>query len=181
MDAGWGTDHPGVGCCRIHGGNSPSHQRAAAVQGNLVKAKRAVGQLGIGVSYEVDPREALLGELYRTAGMVSFYEAVINGEHPDYPEGVHLTTLTLYNGEQKSVWLNMYNEERDRLAKVSKMCIEVGLAERQIRIAETQAMMIVTVMRRIFDDLGISARPELAHVVRLRLQEVSELVKLEAS
>lgn len=181
MDAGWGTDHPGMGCCKLHGGNTPAHQTAAVVAGNLVKAKRAAGQLGIGVSYEVDPREALLGELYRTAGMVAFYEAVINGEHPDYAEPVELTKLTLYNGEQPSVWLTMYEKERDRLAKVAKMCIDVGLAERQIRIAETQAMMIVTVMRRIFDDLGISSRPELAHVVRLRLQEVSELVKLEAS
>lgn len=41
--AGWGTDHPGSGRCKLHGGKTPSHERA----GQRARAEQAVATLGL--------------------------------------------------------------------------------------------------------------------------------------
>ena len=37
------------------------------------------------------------------------------------------------------VWVKLYQEERDRLARVAKAAIEAGVEEGQVRLAEGQA------------------------------------------
>src|SRR5690348_4530669 len=64
--AGWGTDHAGTGRCKLHGGSTPSHKAAAVV----AVAARAVATFGL--PREVDPRDALLEEVYRSAGAVDW-------------------------------------------------------------------------------------------------------------
>src|SRR6266702_1094833 len=64
--AGWGTDHVGIGRCRLHGGNTPSHQRAA----QLEQARRDVATYGL--PREVAPDVALLEEVHRSAGHVAY-------------------------------------------------------------------------------------------------------------
>jgi hypothetical protein len=50
--AGWGTDHPGIGACKLHGGCTPNHRRAAGI----VRVEReATRQLRDGRSRRSDP------------------------------------------------------------------------------------------------------------------------------
>src|SRR5690349_4926946 len=64
--AGWGTDHAGTGKCKLHGGSTKSH----TVAGQKALAEQAVKAFGL--PREVDPRDALLEEVHRTAGAVAW-------------------------------------------------------------------------------------------------------------
>lgn len=63
--AGWGTPHPGIGRCKLHGGSTSSHVKAAAKQ----RARELVGRTllgGPGVESVKDPvafAQRLLGQL----------------------------------------------------------------------------------------------------------------------
>ena len=66
--AGWGTPY-GHGRCRLHGGATPTHLRAAQRQ----EAERAVASLGL--PRDVEPVEALLEEVHAAAGHVAWLRA----------------------------------------------------------------------------------------------------------
>jgi hypothetical protein len=74
----------------------------------------------------------------------------------------------------------MYNEERDRLAKMAKMAIDAGIAERQVQIAEQQGEMIVTIIVQVLDDPLLKLSEEKRLLARrlaakhLRLIDVEE-------
>jgi hypothetical protein len=76
--AGWGTDHNGTGHCRLHGGASPNGRKHAQAQ----QAVAAV--VTYGLAREIDPHQALLEELHRTAGHVAWLQikvAELEAEH----------------------------------------------------------------------------------------------------
>lgn len=77
--AGFKTDHVGYGNCHLHGGATRTHQRHA--QELAARAECAT----LGIPIEVDPGEALILELWETAGNVAFYRALIQQlpSHPD--------------------------------------------------------------------------------------------------
>lgn len=66
--AGAGTDHKGYGFCFKHGGNSRNFTIAA----QKIMAREAVTQYGL--SKVIDPHQALLEEVYRSAGIVDFLQ-----------------------------------------------------------------------------------------------------------
>ena len=76
--AGWGTGHPGIGRCKLHGGSTPNHQRAA----QLEIARRECDRLGIPI--DVDPGTALIGLVREAAGNVEFYRSLV-AELPTHP------------------------------------------------------------------------------------------------
>jgi hypothetical protein len=71
--AGWGTDHVGYGRCRLHGGTTPNHVRAAQRQ----QAAETVASLGL--RRDVDPNTAWLEEVHRAAGHVAWLGEVVGG------------------------------------------------------------------------------------------------------
>lgn len=71
--AGWGTDHAGYGRCKLHGGKTPNHQRAARRQ----QAAEAVASLGL--RRDVDPNTALLEEAHGAAGHVAWLAEGVGG------------------------------------------------------------------------------------------------------
>lgn len=173
--AGHKTDHPGIGRCQHHGGASPTYK--AEVQ--RLRAAAAVEQYGLPV--DTDPYQALLDELARCAGHVAWLRHKV-GELQDEGDLLDVNMVGPVGGGQgaipewkPSVWIKMYNEERDRLTKVAKTCIDAGIAERQVRIAEAQGLMIAVVIRGILKKLGVADHPQVGRVVReeLLLAEVN--------
>jgi hypothetical protein len=112
--AGWGTDHLGRGRCKLHGGSTPSHRKAAAAEEALEFARGALGS-----ELDVGPLDALLLADYRLK-----LQAV--------PEGTDVPA-TLVEGYERSL---------DRLTRSSKAAVDGGVAERQVRIAERVAERI---------------------------------------
>lgn len=165
--AGWGTDHVGVGSCKLHGGSTPAGRKSAQRQA----AANAV--VTYGLSREVDPHAALLEELHRTAGHVAWLEQKIAGFETDGELKQYAGSEDGLLWEKPAVWVELYHRERKHFAEIAKTCISVGIEERRVRIAEQQGQLIAQVIRGVLTDLGVIDRPETPSVVRRHLTLVS--------
>jgi hypothetical protein len=163
--AGWGTKHQGIGRCRLHGGNSPTHNRSAE------RAQAAAAVATYGLPREVDPHTALLEELHRTAGIVAWLSAQVgelaeNEVHGPVGDGEHPR-------HEPSVWIRLHQEERGHLARVAKTCVDVGIEERRVRLAESQGELLAQVIRSVLADLGVANHPQAPTVVRRHLTAIA--------
>jgi len=147
--AGWGTSHPGVGRCRNHGGNLPSHTEKAEKE----KAMRAVKMFGLPI--EIDPHTALMEEIWRTNGHVVWLGELI--AQLDSPDRLKQMTDA---GVQPSVWVKMYEDERAHLVKVSAEAIKCGVAERTVRLAEEQGRLMAMVLQAFIRDPELELTPK---------------------
>lgn len=187
--AGWGTDHPGIGYCKRHGGSTRNHKRAAALE----IARQECVTLGIHV--EIDPSEALLREVWESAGNVAFYRQLIQAlpTHPDpdvyvtddegdghwergttgvYGRTYHVSGVP--TGEAKPhVLVVLYNQERDRLRAVCEAAIRANVEERRVQLAEREGQMIADVLKGVLTELGVYDRPEAPAIVRKHLALVA--------
>lgn len=104
----------------------------------------------LGEARQIDPIQALIEEIARAAGHVSWLENRISGfTIGDDPEAV-------LDSAQRQ-WFVLYQEERDRLVKVAKVALDAGVAERQVRLAEQRGALIAGAIEAILDQLQLSA------------------------
>lgn len=165
--AGHGTDHLGTGRCKFHGGCTPTQVKGAQRQ----MAEAAV--VSYGLPRQIDPHAALLEELHRTAGHVAWLGLQVQElEHARLYGPVGGSQFGIPK-QEPHVWIRLYQEERAHFVRIAKTCVEVGIAERQVRLAEDQAQRIVTILRGVLDELGVSDRPEVPDVVRRHLTLVA--------
>lgn len=164
--AGWGTDHPGFGACKWHTGDTPAGVKSAEKE----RAKLAVEQFGL--TREVNPQDALLEEVHRSAGVVAYLQGVVSElgkddlkQYDTGKEGTHW--------ERASVWVVMYREERAHLVKVAAEAIKCGVAERQVRLAEQQGLLIAQAIKGILVELGVDGHPDAPKIVRRHLSIVA--------
>lgn len=158
LPAGHRTNHPGIGRCSKHGGNTPNQVKSAQQE----IARREV--VALGLPREVDPHTALLEELARTAGHVQWLVEKVReeGEHrlvgPVGTEGVDDKTGLVHHVEaQPSVWARMLAEERKQLTAVATACVKAGIEERRVRIAEQQGQLIAQVLTAVLNELNVPA------------------------
>lgn len=154
--------------CRNHGGASPQAKAAAERRLQAIGAEQAI--VTFGLPREVDPRDALLEEVYRSAGVVDFLREQVQklesdqvvwgkaeevekqaGEFP----GVDTTHKAAVN-----VWVELYARERKHLVDVCKAAIAAGLEERRVRLAEQQGAMLASVIKNILGDLDLTAEQQ---------------------
>lgn len=159
--AGWGTDHVGIGNCRLHFGATRNHRKAAQVE----KARQEVVRYGLPL--DVHPIDALLEMVREAAGNVAFLRGrvseldqqrglvaipgvtlgeVIAGERaPLGAEGIYGPD---HQGDGKRhILVAMYDEERDRLAKFAKLALDAGVDAKLVSIAEAQGQQLAEVVR----------------------------------
>lgn len=166
--AGWGTDHPGVGRCKMHGGAAPTYKAEAMA----LAAGQAVEQYGL--PREIDPHTALLEELYRTVGHVEWLRVQVASLETDDMYGPVGGGQGGFPSSEPHVFIGMYREERKHLAKVAKSCIDAGIEERQVRIAEQQGQLFAAALQAILIKLGVADHPDAPRIVR------EELLQLES-
>jgi hypothetical protein len=177
--AGWGTAHPGTGRCKLHGGSTASHKAA----GRVAMANAAVATFGL--PREIDPRDALLEEIYRTAGAVDWLheqvqmleaEQVTWGKSEEVDKGAgEFTGVDTTHRSAINVWVELWQKERKHLVDVSKAAIAAGLEERKVRLAEQQGAMLASVIKNILGDLDLNADQQrrVAEVVPRHLRAVA--------
>jgi hypothetical protein len=119
--AGLGTPHPGTGYCRFHGGNLPTQRKNAIVQ-EAVKF--------MGAPKEINPLDAIIWCIQLTAGEVEWLGEQI--ALIDEEEWIEHTPL----GKQMHVLQRTRADAQDRLVRYSRDAIQLGLAERAVRLAE---------------------------------------------
>lgn len=156
---GFRTNHPGIGACFLHGGNSPPH----VISAEREMARRAVQTLGLPV--DISPQEALLREVHRTAGHVEFLGQIVANMPQEEltwgqeskTEGIAHTGKRVLSEEfraRPSIWYRMYQEERRHLVEVCRTAIACGIAEREVRLREAQARLVARAMVGALRDLG---------------------------
>lgn len=118
----------GAVVCHYHGGAAP--QVKAAAEARVL--------IALGGNREIEPAEALLEEVHRAAGAVDFI-------------GQHLAQQAP-GADDWAAWLRRYNDERDRLARVSAMCLSAGVAERLVELEEAKGRIIAELITAIIDD-----------------------------
>lgn len=137
---GWGTEHPGVGHCKFHGGSTPAGEKHAAKQTATI----------MGDALDMEPHEALLSCVRITAGEVAYCSAEI-------AELDRATESTMF-GKKLDLWIEVRQGAIIRLAKFSKMALDAGVAERQVQIAERYGDLLATFIGGVFDDLKLTAK-----------------------
>lgn len=189
--AGWGTDHPGVGSCKLHGGCMPNHQVAA----QRVMAERACAEFGVAV--ETTPLVALKRELMTSYGQVLFYRQRVKelmqreDGSTDYSRLVYGSTrasrTTKQGREQMGpvsvqeqtqqaesrphVWVTLLQQAEAHHLKVAATCAQLGLQEHAVELMQAEAANLMRVVNLTLAKLGVEpgdprVRTVLGEVVR---------------
>ena len=178
----------GVRTCKYHGGASPQakakHERFVQDKKDARDRERQQQLLERRVSRELDkftakfgmrsgeqkhPIEHLLDELWLSAQAVSVLgDEVKELNRIDQDGGLN-------SGREVHVTFELWNQERDRHAKLAKMCLDAGVQERQVRVVENQAEVVVAAIRGVLKDLGVADRPEVPSLLRKHLSMTQEV------
>lgn len=151
--AGWGTSHPRVGRCKLHGGGTPTHLVAAE------KAIAAASVRKLGLPREIEPQAALLEELHRSAGAVAWLDVVVQelgledvtwGLVKASTDGAEYATGT-------NVWVRLWTEQRRHYVEVARACVSAGIAEARIQLEQDKARMVAVAVGEGLDAIGASA------------------------
>lgn len=150
--AGFGTDHPGTGRCRRHGGGKPNGIREIASE--------ELSTL-LGEPVDVDPFEALIFCVSLASQEVHWIRERLR----DVTEPTHLAPVGNLGGPSKGVvgmqeefdiWIQAQQYAIDRLARYSKMAIDAGVSERMVNLAEKMGDLIAPLLQGVLSDLNLT-------------------------
>ncbi|MCP4961086.1 MAG: hypothetical protein GY925_17700 [Actinomycetia bacterium] len=163
---------PGTTVCGNHGGRAPQVQAKAADRLALERARQIAHTMGLPI--DIDPHQALLAEVHRSAGVVAWIEAQVRQLDTDEitwgiiktddvhteqeaPHDGSVTTLTstqtrTVRGAGIDPWVRLYGEERDRHVRACRAAIEAGVSEALVRIEESKGVIVAQVLIAVFDD-----------------------------
>lgn len=138
--AGYLTDHEGVGHCSQHGGNFGKNLAI----GVWLMAQAYAQELN------VTPWEALLQQVKMLAGQVAYLQNKVLRLEAEF--GVD----AIRPGGEAWDWVELLEKRGDRLARVAKMAIDAGVAERLVRQIELEAEMMLKATTFALDSIGVS-------------------------
>lgn len=152
--AGYGTDHPGIGRCKFHGGSTPNHVRSA----QMVMATRACETLGIPI--ETDGITALTNRLWEAEGDLCFYREQVA------ELGVDITEMEEGGGEFAAsrrvphVLVTLYHQAEERSAKIAAECVKAGIEQRRLDLDQARAAEVFRCVAEALKAMGLSDRLE---------------------
>lgn len=100
-----------------------------------------------GESQAINPFRALLNEVARAAGHSAWLGQRLAAEPAD--------TL-VWEGSAADRWRSLYVAERRLLLQSAETCVRLGLADRQVALAERQGELITQLLMRVADGLNLS-------------------------
>lgn len=137
--AGQATGHDGVGLCAYCGGRSGKGEAIGAI----LMAMAYADELNI------SPWEALLQQVRLLANQVAWLRGQVAMR-----EVIGGAEVLLPGGSAYEI-VEMLERRGERLAKVSKMAIDAGVAERFIRQLDLEADLMVKAAMATFRDMGL--------------------------
>jgi hypothetical protein len=156
LPAGWGTNHYGIGSCRLHGGTTINHVKAAAKE----EYRRLLGR-----PLEINPLDGLLWCIKISAGEIKWLsDRMAELDEKEFTED----TIA---GKQFHLYARERRYRMQDLARYSAQAVNLGIAERAVKLAETYGEMIASLIQGILGDLDLSAeqRARVPQVVRRHL------------
>lgn len=151
--AGWGTDHPGIGRCKLHGGKTESHTRAAQRE----QAARDVALFG--ARKDIHPAQALTELVQWTAGEVDYWRARVAAlDEDELTWGV----VRIKSGgpdqgttreARPNIAYSMYVDATKRLEAHSVAALRAGVDEKRLQLAEAAGQQLASVVRAVLDQM----------------------------
>ncbi len=78
------------------------------------------------------------------------------------------------------MWVELYQAERSHLVRVAKACVDAGVAERQVRLAEEKGRQLASVLQNVladvFDVLKNAGLP-IELLVQVQREEVPAVIR----
>jgi hypothetical protein len=178
--SGWGTDHVGIGSCKLHGGSMQNHKTAAIT----TQARRDV--VLFGARRDIHPADALLELVQWTAGEVDYWRHRVRLLDEDaLTWGV---TRVKEGGDDRgtteeakpNVAYVMLVDASNRLEKYSTAALKAGVDERRVRLAEQQGTLLHGVLVAVLGELGHDVAPgsAAAQVILRHMAPLREAVEL---
>lgn len=149
--AGWGTDHPGFGTCKFHGGCTPASTKAAAEQ----EARYLLGVLVPGREPVEDPSR----ELRQIATLALTWMEACQGAIGHLKD---FRFLDAKGAEQLRSEIPMFERSIDRAANLLAAIAKLGLDEREVAVSEAKAQMLLRALEAGLAENGITGPKALA-------------------
>lgn len=133
----------------------------AAGRKRAVEEIRATARFGnFPIPDDMSPVDVLVDELKRSAGFCFWIESKmaewdddlveLQTENIDDKGSMQIAT------NNKALWMDIWQRERSHLAKVAKMCLDAGVDQRRVELAEKQASVMFMLINEAFDMLKLS-------------------------
>lgn len=134
---GYGTNHPGIGNCKFHGGSVPNHVKAAAQEEY---------RMLLGKPLEINPFDAILWCIRIRAGEVQWLtERMAELQEKAWVE----QTIA---GKQFHLFARERHAAMNDLARFSNMAVSLGIAERSVRLAEQYGELLYRLFTNFIND-----------------------------
>jgi len=170
--AGWGTDHRGIGRCRLHGGCTPSHVRGAKLERIEVEMARIAERYGVG--RDVNVLDALLELLHAQAGIVDFWDSKVRALDDLSERGLGGSTDVHH-------YVRAAERARRDYARTAADCARLGIEARRDALSKRQGEMIVEVIAGTVRRLGADPTdPTVRAEVRSALADVLDAAEAAA-
>src|SRR4249920_3483306 len=175
--AGWGTDHVGIGRCRLHGGNTASH-RANAVK---VEGAREVARLG--GRKDIHPAAALLELVQYGAVTVEYWRGVVAAlpeddltwgvtEEVDSSGGEGGGFSSTKREAKPHIALVLLRAAEQDLAAYASAALKAGVDAALVSVAQVHANRLIAVVDHVLADERVTVDGEARVVVLEALREV---------
>ncbi len=115
----------------------------------------------MGGALEIEPTQALLECVYRAAGQAAWLRAKVESLRHD-----ELLVPGAHGAPVPHTWVRLEQEALDRLARLSKMALDAGVAERTLQIAERTGQLIAAALDDAIAPLALSHGERTAVVKR---------------
>lgn len=194
----------GYHVCNIHGGATPRSVALRQRTTNTRLATAYLASLDLNPDDYLDPMDAILEELTMASREVEFVGAMIAElgipNFDDESEGGPFRNLVGVNEDGSFKWRTVLNQvlgldhnrdltphtlipwwhaARDRKLKAAKISIELGLAERIVKVTEGHAQQFVQVIMAVIQDPVLALTPE--QQAAARISAAREMRVIEAT
>ena len=164
LGAGHGTDHPGFGNCKFHGGATQNGTKHAARE----QAAR------LGAELDMDPHEALLiavrkaamWERYCAEQVAQLEATAVVVEQTKVRRSDTGGYVEKSSRAELNVWVREHQHALDQLARLAKVAIDAGVDERRIRLEEALVGELANAIDGLLSELGVRDHPEAPAAVR---------------
>lgn len=161
----------GATVCVTHGGAT---RRVKAAAGKRLAVAEWAKSFGAPAE-DADPSQTVLDEIRWSAGHVAWLrervqetepEALVWSVDTEVEKGAgEFTGTDTTRAAKASMWVQLYGQERDRLTRMCEVAHRMGIAARQVELAERVGSLMADLLRGVLGDLGLSEEQQLVAAV----------------